>query len=98
MAFASEVEAALNHAFDKAQSDLKFNALCERVDLQATGCTAVCAMWKAAPHLLRAERTHRVRIACIYHVNVRNVRKFGTHVLVSCGRAHAIRHRSPFQW
>jgi len=42
-----EVEAALNHAFDKAQSDLKFNALCERVDLQATGCTAVCAMWKA---------------------------------------------------
>jgi len=41
-----EVEAALTHAFDKAQADLKFRSLCERVDLQASGCTAVCVLWR----------------------------------------------------
>lgn len=41
-----QVEAALTHAFDKAQSDLKSCALSERVDLQASGCTAVSAVWR----------------------------------------------------
>jgi len=39
------VEAALQHAFDKVQIDLKQSARREQVDLQATGCTAACIVW-----------------------------------------------------
>lgn len=41
------VEAALIHAFSKAQNDLVMTARLQKVDLQANGCTALCALWNA---------------------------------------------------
>merc|ERR1740121_347727 len=41
-----EVEAALLHAFEKVQSDLEYRSAVEKVDIEASGCTAVCALWK----------------------------------------------------
>jgi len=44
---ASGAPAALVDVFDKVQKDLEATAPSEAVDLQTSGCTAVCVMWHA---------------------------------------------------
>lgn len=42
-----EVEAALTHAFGKVEMDLERQARVHNLKLQATGCTALCAVWNS---------------------------------------------------